>query len=182
MHGVIFQLLQQFIEKKLGQGAWAGVAQAAGLQFKVYLATSPYPDEEARALLDALAEKTTEDFNTIVEAFGRFVVPSLMSSFAQHIDPEWRTLELIEQVNKIIKKALSEKGDIASSLPKLKCRRKSSNLLVVNYEEPKELCAFVAGVIRGLGEHFDETITVNEVSCQITSGGNCQFLVRRARI
>ena len=182
MHGVIFQLLQQFIEKKLGQGSWAGVAQSAGLQFKVYLATSPYPVEEARALLDALTNKTTEDFNAIVEAFGRFVVPNLLSTFSHRFDPSWRTLEIIEETEKIIKELLADEGYVGTALPKLKCRRKSSNLLIVNYEEPRELCAFVAGLIKGLGEHFDETITVNEVTCQITSGGSCQFLVRRARI
>ena len=182
MHGVIFQLLQQFIEKKLGQGAWAGVAQSAGLQFKVYLATSPYPDEEARALLDALAQKTTEDFNAIVEAFGRFVVPNFISSYAHRLDPSWRTLEVIEEADKIIKELVTAESFVGTTLPKLKCRRKSSNLLIVNYEEPKELCAFVAGLIKGLGEHFDETITVNEVTCQISTGGSCQFLVRRARI
>ncbi len=181
MHGVIFQLLQQFIEKKLGQGAWAGVAQKAGLQFKVYLATTPYPDEEAGALLEALASKTEESMSSVVEEFGRFVVPSLITSFESFIDPQWQTLEIVEHAEKIMKSAMAAQGQKDTVL-KIKCKRKSSNLLVVNYESPREMCAFVAGIIKGLANHFNETITVNEITCQITSGGACQFLVRRSRI
>ncbi len=81
MHGIIFSELQKYAEKKLGAGAWKKLVAEAGLGTKTYLVTSSYPDTEAVALITTASRLTNLPVPAILEDFGAFIVPSLLSIY-----------------------------------------------------------------------------------------------------
>lgn len=72
MHGVVFTSLKKYTEQKLGKPQWSQILQEAALEYRLYLAGSDYPEEEAFALLQLIARNMKMPEEDIQEDFGRF--------------------------------------------------------------------------------------------------------------
>ena len=81
MHGIIHAQLKQFVETNHGVEAWRAVLDEAGLAGKVYLANGAYADEDAVAIVTAASKLTGPPAADILEGFGEFIVPALMSTY-----------------------------------------------------------------------------------------------------
>ena len=89
MHGIIFSELQRYVDKKLGPGAWRKLLPEAGLGARTYLVTSSYPDAEAVALVTTASRLTNLPVAAILEDFGEFIVPSLLSIYKPLVKKDW---------------------------------------------------------------------------------------------
>src|SRR5262245_30332970 len=102
MHGMIFAELKKFVVTRLGADAWNQLVVATGDSDRVYIPSQVYSDMELLRLVAAAAERTGRPSGELVEAFGEFLVPGLVRSYSAHINPAWRTLELLENTEETI--------------------------------------------------------------------------------
>jgi predicted hydrocarbon binding protein len=178
MHGFIFNELRDYVIARLGTDAWPSLLDKAHVGPKTYFGYRDYPDEEVVALVVTASEVTGLAAATILEDFGAFLAPHLFKIYRPLIDPTWRTLEFIENTESTIHHVVRSRNSTARP-PALRCRRVAPQTLVVTYGSPRKLCAVARGIIRGLAQHFGETVEIVENDCMLAGRPSCQIQVQR---
>lgn len=174
MHGRIFWQMRDYVEASQGSGSWASLLKLVGLQDRVYL-QQPYPDSEAVAILTAAAAMSRKSLPALLEDFGEFTVPSLLTMYGHVIRPEWRALDVIEHAERVAHGAvrLQQPG---SAPPYLRTRRLAPDNLLLIYNSPRKLCAFAVGVGVGLGKHFRQEVVARHQLCMQHGADRCEIL------
>jgi len=175
MHGIIFSELEKYTDKKLGAGAWKKLVAEAGLGTKTYLVTSSYPDTEAVALITTASRITNLPVPAILEDFGAFIVPSLLSLYKPLVKKDWKTLDLIEHTEETIHKVVRLQNPGAAP-PALIVKRLSPREVVITYTSQRKMC----GIAKGIAAHFHEKITIGETTCMLRGDPSCVIAVKLA--
>jgi hypothetical protein len=130
MQAIIFGELKKYAEARLGDDAWRPLLREAGVTRHVYAPGQDYPDEEVGAIVAAASKKTGLEADAILQDFGEFIVPDLVRLYRHIIDPEWKTLDLIEHTEQTIHRAV-RRDHPAASPPQLKCVRKAPDEVII---------------------------------------------------
>src|SRR5262249_38346249 len=160
MYGLLLVELRKFVVSRLGDQGWERVCEEAGLARPTWQAYGSYPDEPLPALVEAAAAPTGRNKDRLLEDFGEFIAPDLMRVYRSLIDPAWTALDLIENAGTTIHRAVRMKTPTAEP-PELKCVRTSPRIVVLNYTSQRRLCAFAKGIVRGVGAHYHERLTIS---------------------
>jgi hypothetical protein len=173
MHGIIHVELKKFVEANHGGNAWKAVLNDAGLSNKIYLANAIYPDQEAVAIVTAASKLTNTPAEQILENFGEFVVPSLMSTFKVLINPKWKTMEMLLNTETTIHKVVRLKNPGAEP-PRLQFTQTGPNTLKFNYNSPRRMSAVAKGIMKGVAKHYGETVEIQE---RKSAGGSSEMMI-----
>lgn len=172
MHGVIFSELRRYAEDRLGPKSWQQLLGDAGLGPRIYLAVKAYPDAEAVALVVAAAERAGLPVPTVLEDFGTFITPTLLSMYQSLIKPGWRTLDVLEHTEQTIHTVVRRRNPGAAPAV-LNCRRDSPDTLLLTYTSERRLCPLAIGIIKGLAAHFGDHIDIQETQCMHDGADSC---------
>jgi hypothetical protein len=164
MHGIIFHEMKKYVVTKLGDHAWDSLLTASGLGFKNYLATGQYPDQEA----------------VLLEDFGAFIVPDLAKVYGGLIKSEWKTLDLLENVEKVIHEVI-RRQDPNAKPPRLVCSRPSMGEVHITYTSPRKMCSVAKGIISGLAALYGEKVQTKETTCMHKGDNACNIVVKSAK-
>jgi len=180
VHGLIFFYIQKFAESAaLGDSSWSTVRSTVATTAGRYLPSGVYPDAEAVQLLQSIADSTGHPIREVIEQFGRFLAPLLVKVAGRHIDPAWRTLDLIEHTERIIHEMIRSTNPGARP-PVLETLRPSVEEVQLVYSSQRQLCPLAIGLMQGLAEHYQETIEIEEPSCMRRGDPFCSFVIRCA--
>ncbi len=174
MHGVIFQQLKAYVGEKLGAQAWNELLAAAGRQGNAFVAVKEYPDEELMLLVSTASRVTGVPVNTLVEDFGAFIVPGLVSMFKFAVRPEWRTLDFLEHTEDAIHTVVRARNPGARP-PELKATRVGPHEVVIRYNSARKLCPLVRGIATGAAAHYGERLQIRETRCMHNGSAECEF-------
>jgi predicted hydrocarbon binding protein len=177
MNGIVFIEIAKFAQSRLGNQAWREVVRLAGVPSRTYFRVADYPDQEAFALLSALAATMKEPDAVILESLGEFIVPDLIKMSRYWIKPDWKTLDLIANTEKTIHEMLRSEGS-QTNPPRLQCSRISPEEVAVTYDSPRKMCALAKGIIMGVGKHYGERVTIAEPTCMLKGAAACQLIVK----
>lgn len=161
MHGVVHYHLKQFVIKHAGEPAWHAILNEAGIGNKNYLITKIYPDEETISIIKTAARLTRTPAVTILEEFGKFLVPELMNAYKALIRPDWKTMELLLNTEDTIHRVVRLRNPGAQP-PKLDFRQTGPNELLFFYSSPRRMSALAKGMIQGVANFFHEQISISE--------------------
>jgi hypothetical protein len=176
MHGTIFVELQKYVETKLGKEAWPALLHQSGVGSTKYEALEEYPDSEVVRLVTKASEITGSPMPALLQDFGEFIAPDLLSMYWGVIKPEWKTLDVIEHTEKEIHSVVRLRNPNATP-PYLKCDRINSNEVVIHYNSPRKLCPVAKGIAYGLAKHYDEKIELREDLCMHRGDESCEIHV-----
>ncbi len=174
MHGIIHMELKRFVEAYHGQEAWLKVLENAGLGNKVYWALSVYPDDETVAIVKSASELTSTPVQMVLEAFGEFIVPTLVSMYSSHINPDWGMVEMLLHTEEIIHRVVRMRNPGAEP-PKLKFEKIGDNELRFLYDSPRKMSALAKGIIRAVAGHYQNKVSIQEKN---VLGGNVEMLIK----
>jgi predicted hydrocarbon binding protein len=177
MNGTIFLGLRKYVRARLGQDAWEGLLDETGIGPRLYVPVGNYPDQEAVALIAAAANRAGRPVDAVLEDFGEFIVPDLMTMYASLIDPGWKTIDLITNTERTIHEVLRRSASQADP-PRLKCTRHGDSEVVVIYDSPRKMCPLAKGIARGIARRFDEKVDLAETSCMLKGSPRCEIRVR----
>ena len=178
MHGIIFFYIQKFADvAAAGTTTWLKLRETVATSASRYLPNETYPDDEAVGLLQSLADRVGEPLPALVERFGEFLAPHLVKVAGRHINPAWRTLDLIENTESIIHTMIRATNPGAAP-PVLEAVRHSPNELHLVYGSSRQLCVLARGIMKGVAKHYGESITIDETSCMLNGGPFCSFVVQ----
>jgi tRNA A-37 threonylcarbamoyl transferase component Bud32 len=178
MHGLIFLQFQKFAQKQGGATAWESLLREAQLPLKSYSPARVYPDEEVLALVGAASRLLNMPAGAVLEAFGEFVAPELIRLYGKLIEPGWRTLDLIENTEKLIHAAVRV-GNPGARPPVLDCIRSTRDELQIVYSSHRQLCGVAKGVVKGVARHYGETVRITEDACMLRGDPFCALQVTR---
>jgi tRNA A-37 threonylcarbamoyl transferase component Bud32/predicted hydrocarbon binding protein len=178
MHGIIFLQFQKFAQRQRGITHWESLLREAQLPPKSYSPARAYPDEEMLALVGAASRLLDRPACAVLEAFGEFVAPELLRLYGKLIKPEWKTLDLIENTEKLIHTAVRV-GNPGAQPPVLDCIRSTCDELQLLYSSDRQLCSVAKGIIKGVARHYGETVRITEDACMLRGDPLCALQVTR---
>ncbi len=161
MHGIIHAEIKKFVEKKFPEGTWQTLLNEAGLTDKIYQPNSSYPDAEAVAIVSAASKLTGIPADAILEDFGEFLVPDLVSMYRWLIKPEWKTIEMLMHTEESIHRVIRLK-DPNLSPPQLRFEQISPNQLQLHYNSPRKMISVAKGIIKGVAKNFNQKVEMSE--------------------
>ncbi|KAA9339590.1 hypothetical protein F0P96_02970 [Hymenobacter busanensis] len=178
MHGSIFTLLKRYVQTQYDHSTWVQLLEASGLDSGDFDHKTVYPDEHMYALVGKAAEMTGIPAETLQEKFGEYLVPDLMYMYAKLVQPEWRTMEMIENTEKVMHKRVREEHS-ENAPPVLDVTRVSANELLIEYVSRRRMGALAVGIVRGLAVYFDEADQIQVEPTTREDGQHVQIRVRR---
>lgn len=179
MHGIIFAGLKKYVVANFGSEAWNGLLKDAGIGSKIYLPTQAYSDQEIVALVTAASQKTGKPAQALLEGFGEFIVADLVTIYRSMIDPAWGTLDLIENTENTMHKAVRLR-DRGATPPTLVVNRTGPDEVVINYSSARRMCAVGKGIVRGIARHYGESVAISETTCMHRGSPSCTISVKLA--
>lgn len=179
MHGLVFVELERFATATLGKELWQAAARAAGLEERVYVPISSYPDAELVALLTQVSKSSGIAAAALLEQFGAALAPRLLALYKFVVKPEWKALDVIEHTESVIH-AVVRRRDPQAQPPQLQCTRNSPEQVTVVYSSARKLCALARGLIAGIGQSYAEGLELTEERCMLQGARDCRIVVRRA--
>lgn len=178
MHGLIFTELQKYVTNKYGYTTWKTLLEKASLDSKIYMPTQVYPDSEVLTIVDTASKATGLGTADILEDFGEFLVPDLLKIFASSVKPEWKTLDMLENIENTIHRAVRAREPSATP-PQLVCKRLSPNKVEIVYTSARKLCPLALGLIKGVANHYKEKVKIKETTCMLRGDSECKILVEK---
>lgn len=176
MHGILFKELKAYVTGRWGEEAWEASMARAGIEPKLYLPVTEYPDAEALALVDAVVAETDVAEGALLEAVGEHLAPALLDTFRAHVKSGWSTLDLLERagaaVLSVLRSAEGGDGEVTAT-------REDADTVVVEYASPLEMCALARGLLAGIADVRGESVAVVETSCMHAGADRCEFRVTR---
>src|SRR4029077_6969715 len=178
MHGIILMEMKSFVDATFGEGVWRQLLADSQLSSQSYDAGHHYPDDHVRKIVESASHRTGLPVHTILEDFGKFIAPQLLSMYPSLIRPEWKTLEVIEHTEETIHTLV--RAQYANAIPPyLRVHRTGPEDIVIFYDSPRKMCFIAKGIIKGLAKHFDETIRIKEERCMLSGAPDCTLLLTR---
>ena len=171
---MIFVELQKFVGEVAGAQVWRAALELAGLGRRLYLPISSYPDAELARLFTRLATLTRRPEANLIDAFGEKLARGLLGAHASLLKPDWRTLDLLENVEDTIH-ATARARDAKAPPPELKCTRVSPSEVEIVYASQRRLCALAKGLARGIASHYGELLRIDEPECMHTGASACRL-------
>jgi predicted hydrocarbon binding protein len=179
MHGIVLKGLKDFVVDHHGHEAWRSIQAEAGLKGRIYVSVTEYSDEEVMMLVEAASSITDTDVPDLLEAFGRFLVPPLLETYGVHVNGDWTGLQLVANVEEYIHTSLRAKEISSYTPPKLQSDWIDDDRVGIIYDSERELCHLARGLIAGVGEYFDDPLTIEEKYCMYSGDEYCGFVVSR---
>jgi hypothetical protein len=176
MHGLMFVELKKFVVTQFGAGAWSDLIDKTGEAHRIYLPSRVYPDSEMLALVAAACTRSGKKRDDLLEAFGESIVPDLVRMYKAHINPKWGALDLIENTEATMHRVV-RRVNRGAAPPELTVRRTASNGVVITYTSARKLCALARGIVRGIANHYQEPVTIDEPTCMLRGAEACSIAV-----
>lgn len=170
--------LERYAVSSHGEDVWTRAAGRAGTAGTAYRADTRYDDEQFVAQIVALAAETGSGPQTLLEAFGDALAPTLVSAYAHLIPPGWRTIDLIDNTEAIIHTALRH-DDPSARPPLLRTARRGDDEVLLIYASARRMCGLAKGIAHGVASHFGEAVAIEDESCMLTGDATCALAIRR---
>lgn len=173
MHGVILKGLKDHVSAEYGAETWSEVIEQADIEPKLYLPVTTYPDEEWVELIETTVDVVGVDRETLLGDVGGTVGPAMLETFRAHVRDDWDGMDAIEHLDSLFEE-LSDSGD--ETAPRVVTKRSGPDTVALSYQSDHADPALVSGLLRGIGDQYGESVTVEEHE---SAPGGCQFRVSR---
>ncbi len=177
MHGIFFMELYKYVNHKLGSDMWNRLQKESGTGPKIYTASAEYPDQEMADLISAISRMVEQPVFDVQEELGEFMARDLMDVYGPLINPEWKTLDLLENTGGLIHRGVQNMSP-ETRPPELRCTRMSPNELKMIYTSPCKMCTLAKGLVKGFAKHYNEQVEVTEEKCMLKGDFACNISVK----
>jgi hypothetical protein len=178
MHGSIFTLLKRYVQTQYDHSTWVKLVELAGLESGDFSHKEVYPDAHIYALVGQASEMTGIPAGELHEKFGEYLVPDLMYMYQKYINPDWRTLEMLENTEFSLHNQVRRQHP-ENTPPVLKVERLNAQELLINYVSPRRMGGLAVGIVRGLAAYYGEADRIDVLPTTSENGEHVQIHVRR---
>lgn len=163
MKGVIVNCLGELVKEKFGNDKWEEALEKTGLNREShFLASQDVDDSIALKAVESVCKILNISLTQAADAFGDYWVnvfaPRIYSVFykASHSAREF----LLKMDN--VHKNVTENMENARP-PRFDYEWKDDNTLIMKYKSHRGLIDFLVGLIKGVGKHYNEDLSVRKL-------------------
>lgn len=175
MHGAIFRALKAHVTEEHGDDAWEEMMDEAGIDAKLYLPVTHYPDYELTALVTAASEVTGRPETHIFEGFGERLAPDLLDTFSTYIPSDGGTLDVLAALDEIYEAVQAGSDEV--DVPDVDPERVDDDTVLVRYRSERSMCSLGRGIIHGIADHYGDSVHVREQACMHDGADACEIRV-----
>ncbi len=179
MKGIIFNLLEDYIENTFGAGEYEEMLAGCPLSVEdpeLIVGPGTYPDRDFLAMVNWLALRNNRQDDEILRSFGRYSIIRLAERYPQFFNAYENPRDFLKSVGFIhhieIRKLYKD-----AQTPEFSAEDHGEGRMRLRYRSKRHLCAFVEGLIDGLAEQYGRPITREKTSCSQSGGQECVFLL-----
>lgn len=175
MYGVVFDFLRDYVAEYQGdQSSWHRILRANNYsQYKIFFPVGEYPDNEFISLAKSVAETLNSRLSWALEEFGSYVGHRLVEFYPMYFKrPGKRTFDIVIESSEKIRHAIRSSSPTRTP-PYLSANLRSQTELSIHYQSKQQLCSMVKGMLRGLGEYYQETLRIHESKCMLQGAEEC---------
>jgi hypothetical protein len=175
MKGVVFNLLEEIVVREHGEETWELLLDRAGLD-GVYTSLGSYPDGDLMALVAVAAEALALPADEVVRWYGRHALPLLAARYPALFEPHAGTRAFVLTLNEMIHPEVRKLYPGAET-PAFEFDASDPKRLVMEYHSSRRLCAFAEGLLLGAGDHFGETLAIEQPECMNRGDDRCLIAI-----
>jgi len=166
MKGVIVACLREVVVDGFGEDKWEAVLDRAGMPTDTtYLPIADVDDAQVMDLVQHTCDVLGITQQQAADAFGRQwaceYAPKMYGAYFMGINSAKEFLLKLDDIHVSTTRAL-----LNARPPRFDYEDVDQNTLIMEYKSQRSLMPFFVGLVRGLAEHYDETVQVTQL------GGN----------
>jgi hypothetical protein len=173
MKGIVFNLLEDVVVRTHGADTWDQLLDGAGVEGS-YTSLGSYDDSDLMKLVMTASAALKTPPQDVVRWFGREALPLLAQKYAAFFTPHQGTRSFLLTLNRIIHPEVRKLYPGADT-PEFVFDASSPDVLVMEYQSARRLCAFAEGLIQGAAKHFGEDVTIHHARCMHSGAASCRL-------
>lgn len=173
MKGVVFNLLEEVVVRTHGADTWDALLDAADIE-GAYTSLGSYDDADLFKLVGAASKALGIPAQDVVRWFGREALPLLAQKYATFFEKHESSRPFLLTLNRIIHPEVRKLYPGAQT-PEFVFDTSSPDVLVMEYQSERRLCAFAEGLIQGAAAHFHEDVTIHHPRCMHSGDASCRL-------
>ena len=175
MKGVVFNLLEEYIEENLGEGTYEEILGECTLTTKEpFVGPGTYPDEDLMAIVAETIKMAGIPLPEALRSFGRFCFCKLSEKYPDFVSPYTHPKPFLKSVESIVHVEVKKLYADANP-PDFAYIDSASDRLVIQYRSKRRLCQFMEGLIDGVAGHYQSPIKQEQRICMLNGDEFCEF-------
>jgi hypothetical protein len=175
MKGIVFNMLEECVNRDFGEDTWDRLLDACGLQ-GAYTSLGTYPDAELYALVGAACKALDKPPDQIIRWFGQKSAHAFAERYTDFFRPHTSARGLLLTLNDIIHPEV-RKLYPGADVPEFRFQNLEDGRLQIWYRSARQLCAFAEGLILGTADYYHERATVEQPLCMRSGAPECLLVV-----
>jgi predicted hydrocarbon binding protein len=180
MKGVIFNLLEEMIEDRLGEDVLEDIYSILPDVEELLPFVSPesYPDEHLFSILGVFAQHLQISLDQMLWAFGQDIFSRLAHKYpdlTRDISSPVALLSIMDRIHWVEVKKLFEDANPPSLLFERTADDAMSGIL--RYRSDRKLCQLVEGLLEGVADFYGCRVIYNHLSCMLKGHNECTYEV-----
>ncbi len=175
MKGVVFNLLEAYIEENLGEGKYEEILEECILKTKeAFVGPGTYPDEDLMAIVAETIKMAGIPLPEALRSFGRFCFHKLSEKNPGFVNPYTHPKPFLKSVESIVHVEVKKLYEDANP-PGFTYIDPASDRLIIQYRSGRMLCRFMEGLIDGVAGYYQSPIKYEQRTCMLEGGEVCEF-------
>ena len=171
MKGIVFNLLEEIIQREHGEDTWDALLEATQLE-GAYTSLGNYPDEDLTKLVAAASAALGVPAEAVVRWYGRKALPLFAKHYPHFFEGHKSTRSFLLTLNSIIHPEV-RKIYPGADVPDFRFDTSSDEVLVMEYKSGRKLCMFAEGLMEGAAEYFGEGVVIQQPRCMHRGDEKC---------
>lgn len=163
MKGTILNCLEELVTRKFGAEQWRLSLKLADIPgSRIYGTFEDVPDREVHSLLKAVSAAVGLPLDGVMEAFGDYwstvYAPRVYAAYYAGTKNSRDLLLHLDNIHAVMTRSLK-----SARPPRFRYEWHGETHLVMHYESKRGLVALMAGLVRGVGKYYGESLSVQIV-------------------
>lgn len=178
MKGIVFNYLEDFVEKALGDFVWDEIIVELGLtdESKLFVSPEMYPDADLLNIVVKICERANLEADDGVHMFGEFLIQAFKKDYPLFFEQAETAKQFLKMVDQVIHVEV-KKIHYNATPPEFEYFGDEPFSLGMIYHSDRGLCSLAKGMIKGLAKLYSEKIVLEETMCTKKGHKNCTFLM-----
>jgi hypothetical protein len=161
--GTILKCLEELVTEKFGAQKWKESLEKAGIaEGRTFTMLCDVDETEFMQIMKGFASVACLSMEQTMEAFGEHwsmvYAPTVYAAYFSTAKSARELLLNLDHIHDVMTKSMK-----STRPPRFRYEWQGDKLLIMHYESKRGLVALMPGLIRGLGKHFNEKLTVRTV-------------------
>ena len=180
MYGLVNQAIEELVCARYGNATWDNIRQLAKTEVDGFVRMESYPDAITYNIVGAACQHLEISAEALLEEIGMYWVKFTgAKGYGEILESAGSDLfELLANLDDMHSRVAMVYPKLAP--PSFECETLSSSKIVLHYRSHRDgLAHMVIGLIKGLADHFGDTITVERQLKKEDGATHDSFVIQR---